>query len=934
MLASLWRLWPRRSSRTTPRCAPMRRRATYRPGFEGLEDRTLPATVTTLLDGVAGSLRDAIANTPLGGTVTFAPGLSGTIVLTGGTLALGQSMTITGPGANVIAVSGNNQVQVVNVLAGAIVTVSGLSVLSGQAPNGGGILNAGALTLNGVSVSGNTATGTNSLGGGGIYNAPSGTLVILNSTIANNQATASNASGGGILNGLGSVTIQNSTIANNQAAPGGGGNGGGILNAGGQNAAGLLNIFNTTITGNTAFNGGGLVNTSGTARVVNATIVGNSATGNGGGYFAVGNDTLQNSIVANNPSVGANEADAFGQFVSAVNNLIGQGNSQTNIQNGVNGNQVGTSSSPLNPQVGPLANNGGPTQTMALLAGSPAIDRGLNNGVTATDQRGLNRIVNTIVDIGAYEYQPPATATTVSSTPNPSLANQQVVFTAHVAGVAPGSNTATGTVQFFDNGQSLGDRRALTNGRAQLTVSNLTVGSHHITATYSGDFEFTTSTSAPYTQVVGTSNQLFAAQLFRDFAYREPAGAETSFWSSLLERGLTRADVASLFQAGGEARTHLAANLVRALLGRAPTPEELNQHVAFLASGGSTDQIKLQLLSSEEFYFRRGGGTNGGFLAALFESVLGRKLDPASADLYGLRMARGAVRAAIAFDLITSVEAQARIVQVAYQRFFQRPGDAAGVNHFTRLLAVGALRPEQVHTALVASVGFAQEAGLDANQRYITQLYLDLFRRPVDPSGLTYWSGVLDSGLATPYQVVLQLQTSTEYLTQVVQGLYQQYLRRPADPTGLATFVSALQGGPGRPPATIEQVAASLVGSQEFYVVQGGGTIPGFLNALYLAALGRPVDAQGLQTYGTALSNGTLTTQQVGLLVLSSREYYTDLITADYNRYLRRLPDPVGLANFLSALLQGATDQEVVASIAGSAEYYNNAIAGHYRGRS
>src|SRR6516225_8501060 len=85
---------------------PSRRRS--RPRVETLEGRCLPSTVTNLLDAGPGSLRDAIATTPAGGTVDFQPGLTGTITLTSGELAINEDLTITGPGADVITVSGNN----------------------------------------------------------------------------------------------------------------------------------------------------------------------------------------------------------------------------------------------------------------------------------------------------------------------------------------------------------------------------------------------------------------------------------------------------------------------------------------------------------------------------------------------------------------------------------------------------------------------------------------------------------------------------------------------------------------------------------------------------------------------------------------------------------------------------------------------------------
>src|SRR5262249_34310098 len=89
------------------------------------------------------------------------------------------------------------------------------------------------------------------------------------------------------------------------------------------------------------------------------------------------------------------------------NNLIGDGTGMTGLVNGVNGNQVGTAANPIDPRLGPLADNGGPTLTHALLPGSPAIDAGNNAYATDFDQRGpgFPRIVNGLIDIGAFEFQ-------------------------------------------------------------------------------------------------------------------------------------------------------------------------------------------------------------------------------------------------------------------------------------------------------------------------------------------------------------------------------------------------------------------------------------------------------------------------------------------------------------------------------------------------
>jgi hypothetical protein len=146
-----------------------RARFPFRPRLEHLEDRAVPSTVTTLGDSGTGSLRDAILNTPAGGTVDFQPGLTGTITLTSGELAVGKDLTITGPGAGVITVSGNHASRVFDITAGSV-AISGLTVADGfdVADNGGGridiggggIANQGQMTITNCVISGNTSRDT------------------------------------------------------------------------------------------------------------------------------------------------------------------------------------------------------------------------------------------------------------------------------------------------------------------------------------------------------------------------------------------------------------------------------------------------------------------------------------------------------------------------------------------------------------------------------------------------------------------------------------------------------------------------------------------------------------------------------------------------------------------------------------------------------
>jgi hypothetical protein len=372
--------------------------------LESLEGRWVRSTVLNLNDAGAGSLRQAILDTPPGGTVDFQPGLSGTITLTSGELLINKDLTIAGPGADVLTVSGNHASRVFDIDATFTVPISGLTITQGVArslssPVGGGILNAGILTLSRCTLSGSFALGTGiSPGrGGGISN--SGTLTVMDSTISGNTATPSHSSGGGIDN-EGTLLLMGSTVSGNNVSTDGlhSNGGGGIYNGG------TLTITNSTLSGNTAgLDGGGIYN-GGTLTISSSTLSGNSAGSvsfaGGGGLYDSGSTPaiLEDIIVARNTGP-TSSPDLSGPLNSQGHNLIG------NSQGG--SGYATTDLLNVDPRLGPLQDNGGPTQTMALLAGSPAIDAGDNTDAPMWDQRGpgFRRVVNGIIDIGAYEVQ-------------------------------------------------------------------------------------------------------------------------------------------------------------------------------------------------------------------------------------------------------------------------------------------------------------------------------------------------------------------------------------------------------------------------------------------------------------------------------------------------------------------------------------------------
>ena len=318
------------------------------------------------------SLRDAINalnndSAGVAGTIQFDPLLSGgTITLANGPLELSNTtdtITISGPGAGQLTVSGDNASTVFVVDGGVTADISGLTITGGNAFDGGGIGNSGTLTIGNSTISGNSG-----YNGDGIFNG--GTLTVTGSTLSGNSAYASSAGyGGGIFN-AGVLTLSNSTLSENSAY-----NGAGIYNGG----SGTLTLNNSTLSGNSVF-----------------------PTGLGGGIFNAGALTVDNTLVGDNTGY-----DLFGNAATANFSLI-QSNAASIID-------PSTDIFGVSPLLGPLGNYGGPTETVPLLSGSPAIDAGSvslavdpSGNPLTTDQRGIGypRTQNGAVDIGAFELAP------------------------------------------------------------------------------------------------------------------------------------------------------------------------------------------------------------------------------------------------------------------------------------------------------------------------------------------------------------------------------------------------------------------------------------------------------------------------------------------------------------------------------------------------
>ncbi len=604
---------------------------------------------TTVLTNVAISGNSASGDggglASYGGTTTLIDcTVTGNSAFGGGGLATYSQGTTTLTGSSV---SGNSASYAGGgVLNDGSTTLSGCTISGNTATNGGGIDNSGTLMMTACTVSGNTAKGGETYGGyggyggglgGGIDNA-SGTIMLYSSTISNNSAV----DGGGIYSfaeppyGTATSTLTNCTVTGNSAHSSGGGISirdasiltlyGGALsgNSAGRFGGGLLddgtdaqaNLYNTTVSNNSAGEGGGIatyclsyfffpaatttltdctvsgnkasglggglatlhegittlygstvsansagtsgggLSNQGTTTLYNSTVSGNSAGNNGGGLFnspysisignfhystpgqtnltnvtvsgntagnaggiddAAGTVTIGNTIVAGNSATTVSR-DVAGNFNSQGNNLIGV----TGNSSGWGSDLTGSGASPLAAHLGVLGYYGGPTETMPLLPGSPAInagDNGLLSSGDTTDQRGTGfpRILNSTVDIGAYE------------TPN-GTKSQTVSFAAPAAqtfDAAPITLTATAS-------SGLGTLFAVKSGPATVAGNVLTItgaGTVVIEASQPGN-----ATYAPAAPVDERLNVAAAATTTTLVSSLNPAGpAQAVFFTATVQ---------------------------------------------------------------------------------------------------------------------------------------------------------------------------------------------------------------------------------------------------------------------------------------------------------------------------------------------------------------------------------------------------------------
>jgi predicted outer membrane repeat protein len=357
----------------------------------GLAPKPALATIRTVPCGDVPGLIAAITIALPGDTVSLAAGCTYTLTVPdnqdigfgfNGLPLINKLLTIQGNGST-IAKAGVLQFRFFDLDAAANVTLNQVTLSNGNVANQGGaiLVKTGAqLTTTEVKFSGNVATA----GGGAIYAQAGTTLTVTANTFTNNDSGGTSG-GGGILS-LGTIAVERSTFSGNS-----GDLGGAIMVGTPANPLGSLSVVNSTFTANTAASHGNAIKNFGTAVVTSSTLSNNQSATSDGAVSSTGSSfMLQNTIVA----------DGTPSNCSAVIPITDGGH---------NISWPDTSCPGLNvdPSLGPLANNGGPTQTLALPPGSPAVDGVPAIGASCfpTDQRGVTRPQGPNCDVGAFELQ-------------------------------------------------------------------------------------------------------------------------------------------------------------------------------------------------------------------------------------------------------------------------------------------------------------------------------------------------------------------------------------------------------------------------------------------------------------------------------------------------------------------------------------------------
>lgn len=603
-------------------------------------------------------------------------------------IVLGATQTFTvGSGAQL------NVGGVVSGSAGLVKDGSGtLDLLGADTYNGGTTVSAGTLLVDGstgaISLTGGTLGGTGTLG---VVTATAGTL----------------APGGtnnpGVLS-AGAVTLNSSTTFN--ALLGGPSPENGPNNYSQLKASGAVNLGGATLNATINF-----------PLSTNASFTLIQATGTISGTFAQGTSIVINGqkfqIAYNTNSVVLSIANTTTSVVSSANPATL--------------NQPVTFTATVAPVSGVT---GTPTTTVKFFDGTTLLGPGTLSTVNGHQQatfttstlaigqhsitavyQGDTNFNGSTSPVLAQQITTIGTSTALSVPVNAISFGDSLTLTA-VVHFPSSVGTPTGSVTFFDGATNIGSASLATvNGQQQasITTSSLPIGNRTLTAAYSGDTNFTASTSPAVIELVGNTNQRFVNQLYRDLLGRDAEPQGLVFWSAALIAGTSHFMVAQGVIGSPEYHAHELNLIFQRYLGRPIDAPSLTAFSQFLSQGGTIAQAKAAVLGSNEYYALH-GSTPASFADALYHDLLNRSADAGAQSAIAAQLTAGAPRSLIATQVMSHSEYQQLIVESWYQQYLGRPVDSAALSYATGLLAAGTSE-ELVIAAIVSSPEYFDRLG-------------------------------------------------------------------------------------------------------------------------------------------------------------------------------------------------------------------------------
>jgi hypothetical protein len=367
-----------------------------------------------------------------------------------------------------------------------------------------------------------------------------------------------------------------------------------------------------------------------------------------------------------------------------------------------------------------------------------------------------------------------------------------------------------------------------------------------------------------------------------------------------------------------EARTRLITTDYERFLGRAPTSSELSTALASLQFLGTPEELIASILNTDE-YFTKVGGTNQAWVNAVYQALLNRAPNSNDPDFVTTLNNGTETRNQAVITILNGPEYRGDYITSIYQAYLSRTPSSSEIQSW--LQPMGSQGPgdpsadEQFEALVLGSTEFYWRNG-NRDSQWLTGVYLTLLNRQPDAAG--YTAGLLQTESIYGYGRYNDADdrvSRLEYRQKLVTGFYMTFLGRSPTAAELNDGVNMTYD------FTDAGVEASLLITPEYFN-KAGGTNSAWLDAIYQALLGRAPSSSESSAALMALTNDTTTLNQVAVDILRTDEYRTDLIESYYSTYLGRAADATGLANALADSDAGTANEQILAMLLASPEYY------------